>query len=225
MSWGFGGLNNPCRLLSFSTPLGRFESTAEVQIAHIGSVEGRGRLKFYVPEGRFETNNTNPAKYFAIPLFNCVADTGYRVYGDHPLRIYSTPAVPDDLPKDKKLFATIKANEQNSVIGFVIDGQVWFIERLPDFEDRLGSLRSGEHRRITAVMVAEIGSNPTDTIADVRSWMPLDNLAVLGFGSGVEVGFPWIEIRDSNGQLIRRLHGRPWLPTYHEGRAPFKVRR
>jgi len=217
VSWGFGGLENPCRLLSFATAAGKFESTARVHLVGMGAVEGRSRLKFYVPEARFETENPNPAKYFAIPLFNCVADTGYRVYGDHPLRIYSTPTVPDDLPKDKKIIATIKANEQNSVIGFLMDAQVCFIERLPDFDDRVGSLRSGTQRRIMAVMVGETGSNPTDTIANVRLWMPLDILAVLGFGSGVEVGFPWIEIRDSNGQLIRRLHGRPWLPTYHEG--------
>jgi hypothetical protein len=217
VSWGFGGLENPCRLLSFSTPSGKFESTAEVRLAGIGSDEGRGRLKFYVPEARFETNNQNPPKYFAIPLFNCISETGYRVYGDHPLRIYSTPGVPDDLPKDKKLIATIKANEQNSVIAFFMDGQVCFIERLPDFDDRVASLRSGAQRRITAVMVGEVGSNPSDTIANFRSWFRSDILAVLGFGSGVEVGFPWIEIRDSSGELIRRLHGRPWLPTFYEG--------
>jgi hypothetical protein len=217
VSWGFGGLENPCQLLSFPTPSGNFESTADVQLAGIGSAEGRGRLKFYVPEARLETNNHNLPKYFAIPLFNCISETGYRVYGDHPLRIYSTPAVPDDLPKDKKLIATIKANEQNSVIGFFVDGQVCFIERLPDFDDRVASLHSGAQRRITAVMVGEVGSHPSDTIANFRSWFRLDILAVLGFGSGVEVGFPWIEIRDSGGELIRRLHGRPWLPTFYEG--------
>lgn len=220
VSWGFGGLENPCQLLSFSTPSGRFESTAGVHLAGIGSVEGKGgRLKFYVPEARFETTNTKPAKYFAMPLFNCVADMRYSVFGDHPLRIYVTPPVPDDLPKEKKWMAVNKANEQNSVIGFFIEGQVCFIERLPDFDERVGSLRSGTQRRITAVMVGEVGSHPTDTIANFRSWFPLGILAVLGFGSGVNVGFPWIEIRDSEGELIRRLHGRSWLPTFHDGDA------
>lgn len=217
VSWGFGELENPCRLLSFSTSQGTFESTSEVRLAGIGSAEGRSRLKFYVPEARFSTTNSNPAKYFAIPLFNCVADTGYRIYGDHPLRICSTPPVPDDLPKDKKVIATIKAHEHNSVIGFPLNGQVCFIERLHDFDDRVASLRSGTQRRITAVMVGEVGSHKTDTLANFRSSFPLGMLAVLSFGSGVEVGFPWIEIRDSGGDLIRRLHGRPWLPTYHEG--------
>ena len=89
VSWGFGGLENPCRLLSFSTALGRFESSGAVHLAGIGSAGDRGRLKFYIPETRFETKNSNPAKYFAVPLFNCVADNGYTVHGDHPLRIYS----------------------------------------------------------------------------------------------------------------------------------------
>lgn len=215
--WGFGGLENPCRLLSFSTSQGTFESTAEVHLAGIGSAEGRSRLKFYVPEARFSTKNSNPPKYFAIPLFNCVADTGYRIYGNHPLRIYSTPPVPDDLPKDKKLIATIKAHEHNSVIGFSLDGQVCFIERLPDYEDRVATLRSGVQRRITTVMVGEVGTHPVRTVAEFRSWFPLEILSVLGFASGVDVGFSWIEIRDSAGALIRRLHGHPWLPTYHEG--------
>ena len=64
VSWGIGGLENPCRLLSFATPAGKFESTAPVHLAGIGSVEGKGRLNFYVPEARLETNNTKPAKYF-----------------------------------------------------------------------------------------------------------------------------------------------------------------
>jgi hypothetical protein len=97
VSFGFGGLNNPCRLLSFTTPAGRFESTAQVHLVGMGAAEGRSRLRFYVPEGKFETGNPNQAKYFAIPLFNCVAETRYSIHGDHPLRIYPTPPVPDDL--------------------------------------------------------------------------------------------------------------------------------
>jgi hypothetical protein len=217
VSWGFGGLENPCRLISFSNELGTFESTAPVHLVGIGSVEGRDRLKFYVPEARWETKNSNPAKYFAIPLFNCVADNGYSIHGKHPLRLYSAPSIPDNLPKDSKVFATMKANERNSVIGFFVEGQAWFIERLPDFDDRLASLRSGVQRRITAVMIGEVGSHPTETFAAFRSWFPVGVLSVLGFGSGVDVGFPWMEIRDAEGALIRRLHGHPWLPTYHDG--------
>jgi len=217
VSFGFGGLNNPCRLLSFTNPAGKFESTSQVHLVGVGSAEGRSRLKFYVPEAKFETGNPNPAKYFTIPLFNCVAETRDYIQGDHPLRIYQTPKVPDDLPKDKKWMAEHKANEQNLVIGFCMDGQVCFIERLPDFDERIGSLGGGAQRRVTAVLVGEVGLQPTDTVADFRSWFPLDLLTVLSFASGVEVGFPWIEVRDSSGKLIRRLHGRPWLPTYHEG--------
>src|SRR2546425_6024735 len=40
-----------------------------------------------------------------------------------------------------------------------------------------------------------------------RSWFPFDILSALSFASGSEVGFPWIEIRDEEGALIRRLHG------------------
>jgi hypothetical protein len=46
---------------------------------------------------------------------------------------------------------------KNSVIKFFIDGQLCFIERLHDYEERLGSLRSGMQRRITAVMVEHPG--------------------------------------------------------------------
>jgi hypothetical protein len=119
-------------------------------------------------------------------------------------------------PKDKKWMATNKANEQNSVIGFYMVGQVSFVERLPDFDERVVSLRSGSQRRITVVLIGEVGSRATDTVDNFRSWFPLDMLTVLSFASGVDVGFSWIEIRDSSGKLIRRLHGRPWLPTYHE---------
>src|SRR6266566_6398441 len=87
----------------------------------------------------------------------------------------------------------------------------------PINEERHASLQSGTQRKVTAVLVGDIGSQPTSTFTDFLSWFPSDLLSALSFASGTEVGRLWIEIRDGNGTLIRRLHGKSQLPSFWEG--------
>jgi len=103
------------------------------------------------------------------------------------------------------------------VIGFFRQGRICFVERLADYEQRETSLKTGAQRLITAVLIGELNGEPVGTLEEFRSWFPLEVLSALGFTSGVEVSLPWIEIRDEHGALIRRLHGRPHLPTFDEG--------
>lgn len=118
-----------------------------------------------------------------------------------------------------KMWAAIKANEENQVVGFFIDGQLCFVERLADYDARLASLKGGTVRRLTAVLIGDVGNCPTSTLEEFWSWFPFQLFSALSFASGAEVGLPWIEIRDEEGGLIRRLHGRPGLPHFWEGDA------
>jgi len=216
--WGFGEMNNPCESLSFETDQGMFMSTGKIDWAGMNWGTQPTRLRFAVREGKLETKNTAPAKFFAVPLVNCVAELSNYLSGDHPLRIYPTPALPEGVPEDLKSLARMTANQKNSVLGFSVEGNLFFIERLSDYDARAASLRSGAARRkITAVLVGEVGANPTGTLAEFRSWFPFDILSALSFASGSEVGFPWIEIRDEEGALIRRLHGGARMPSFFEG--------
>jgi hypothetical protein len=217
-SWGFSGMKNPCERLEFATESGTFVSTGKVDWAGMNWGTEPTRLRFSVREGKFETQNQEPAKYFVIPLFNCVAELTNVLYGEHPLRIFPTPSIPINVPPEKRVMANMIANEKNSVLGFSMDGRVCFIERVPDYEAHVAALRSGAARRkITAVLVGDVGTNPVATLADFRSWFPHEILSALSFASGVEVGWPWVEIRDEKGSLIRRLHGGTRTPAFSGG--------
>jgi hypothetical protein len=220
--WVFSGMNNPCESLTFEADQGTFESTGRVDWAGYNFGTEPARLRFYIREGKLETRNTRAATYFAMPLVNCIADPANHLCRDHPLRIYPTPSIPDDVPADLKNLAAFIANQNNSVVGFSVDGGICFVERLADYDARAASLRNGAARRkITAVLVGEVGNNPVANLADFRSWFPFDILSALSFASGTEVGFPWIEIRDCEGSLIRRLHGGARMPSFSESYATF----
>jgi hypothetical protein len=204
-TWGIGvDSDNPCESLSFVTAHGTFMSTGTVAQNAVSWGTGPTRIRFFVREGKFETSSARPAKYFAIPLFNCVAEPTNQLHGQHPLRIFPTPSIPDDVPSERKQIASMVANEMNSVLAFLIDGRLCFVERLPDYKARVAELKSGAaQRKITAVLVGDIGSNPVANLADFRSWFPSGIFSALSFASGVEVGWPWIEIRASHELVLR----------------------
>ncbi len=223
-SWGIGGFDNPCSGLTITTPDGIFTAT-RVQIAGMNTqlVVSKPedakpiQLRFHVLQGKFETGNTNEPKFFVLPLINCIAQPSNGLQGQHPLRIYPTPRVPDSLTGRELLIAQMVANKRNSVIPFSLQGRLCFIEQLADYAQREASLKSGAQRVITAVLVGELAGEAVGELAEFQSWFPMEALSALGFSSGVEVSSAWIEIRDQHGMLIRRLHGRPWLPTFDEG--------
>jgi hypothetical protein len=217
---GFGGLDNPCKALSIVGPGGSFTTTGKVRLVGL-SIGGKEEkpLRFHVQQAKCEVGNPRPARYFVMPLFNCVAELTDRLLGHHPLRIFPTPEVPASLSETDKLWATFKANEKNHVAGFFIDGQLCFMERLADYDARVAALKGGAVRRLTAVLVGDVANRPSSTLEEFWSWFPFELFSALSFASGAEVGLPWIEIRDEDGALIRRLHGRPGLPHFWEADA------
>ena len=175
-------MDNPCENLSFATAGGTFMSTGKVDWAGMNFGPEPTRLRFSVREGKFETANTKPAKYFVIPLLNCVAELTNQLSGEHPLRIFPTPFIPDNIPPGKRITANLIANQKNSVLGFFIDGRVWFIERVPDYEAHVAALKIGAaQHKITAILVGDVGTNPVATLADFRSWFPYEVLSTLSF--------------------------------------------
>jgi len=118
-----------------------------------------------------------------------------------------------------RLVALMKANEKNKIIGFELDGLLHFIEPLPDYESRALDLRAGQQRKMTAVLVGDLGNRAASNWSDMRAWHPFAILSALSFASGIEVGAPWIEVRDEAGFLLRRIHAFPPVPAYSKGTA------
>lgn len=113
--------------------------------------------------------------------------------------------------------AELTAQRRNNVIGFYLSERLCFIERVADYAEREEQLQNGAQRLITAILVGELGNEPVNSLSEFRSWFPMETLSAIGFVSGVEVGYSWIEIRDAQGELIRRLHGTSWIPSFDTG--------
>jgi hypothetical protein len=197
---------------------GTFVATDNVDVS--GFTSGKtNKVSFSTFGSSLEVSNSREPKYFAIPLVNFLWEFSHRLLIDHPLRIHPTPRIPDTIPENMRLAAALRANEKNRVIGFQLDGALCFIEPLPDYEARKSSLMQGEQRRVTAVLVGELHGKPASSWEELRIWGPFEALPALGFAAGSEVSSPWIEVRDEDGHLIRRIFASTASPGFAKGTA------
>ena len=210
---------NPCKKLEVKTPEGIFLSIGEIRYNPsilIGS-DQMGKLSFSLSTSQFDAAEADEAEYWVLPLSNFVwdLDTSFdRLLNpphpdldQHPLRIYPTPSIPDQLAPEDAAIARWNANTKNQIIAFEFQGNKGFIEPLTDFEERKNKLESGQERcLITAVMVGRVNQNSIN-FTDLEQWFPYNYfLSLLGLATGTETGAPWIEFRDAQGQLVRRIH-------------------
>jgi hypothetical protein len=177
------------------------------------------RLYFASLQSYFDASNAGPAKSWVLPLVNFISRLVHQTppLDQHPLRIYPTPPPPEGVVETQEQEA--QRNRHNRLIIFDFNGGLGFIEALPDFVKRSRQLKNEEIRRaITAVMVGEVGGySISDT--DLKSWFPFDFLPLLSVATGIEVGAPWYEFRDANGNLVRRVHYALGKPTFAQGHA------
>ncbi len=202
------GEANPCTSLKVKTDAGVF--TGGDRIIHNGLATGAGKTVELRPlQSRFEAATSAPAKYWVLPLANFMPDpwTGDIIpqLADHPLRIRSTPTIPDDLSEDERTWAGWQAYHQTNIFTFLLNGEPGFIERMPDYDKRVKRVRRRRSRRITAVVVGPAHVQTVDW-SDYEGLFPLDIVSMLSLATGTPVGAPWIEFRDANGSLVRRVH-------------------
>ncbi|MEG4035981.1 hypothetical protein QUB37_05765 [Microcoleus sp. AT3-A2] len=210
--------SNPCKSLTVNTPDGIY--SAQGSIVYQPSIALGGdntRVEFYLVPSYFDNINAEIPKYWVFPIFNLISDfTQLNSQLDcHPLRIL--PRLDDAenttwTPLFRKLFFNI-----HRLIVFDFKGTKGFIQKLLDFKERKKKLYSGQvQRTITAVMVGEVGSESID-IDKLTNWLPFGLLPLLSLATGSEVGIPWIEFRDANGGLVRRIHKRFGQPKFSRG--------
>ena len=94
---------NPCTKLEVRTSEGVF-STEDVagygaNVIYGGSEDGVQSLEFDVFMSRFDAEGIGAPQYWVLPLTNFVSEWRRRRtdFDDHPLRIFPTPEVPDDI--------------------------------------------------------------------------------------------------------------------------------
>lgn len=247
LTWNLAS-ENPCVNLEVATPQGRFSTRDVLRHGRRKTLDDGDqermveRIFFDVFASRFDTEEDWEPRYWVLPLINFIPKWRqmWAELDRHPLRIFPTPEVPDEIThvpygpdeeraKNRAISALVAANSKNRLIAFEFNEAPGFVERLPDYEDRKEDLFAGKERmRPTAIMVGEAGSNPVETLDEVERWLrPQDLLMLLTLATGTEVGASWIELRNDQGRLVRRFHRRLREAQYSRGRRvvddlPFK---
>ncbi len=200
---------NPCKQITVSTSKGLYTTSK------IGSyfVPSQFVIKIYPLSSEFgAVRIENSEKYFVIPLLNFVPDpSSFRWHGlwQHPLRMYVFPDIPDNLTDDEKAWLTHNFLSKMFLSFKFKDGKDAFIEPLPDFSKRREKLLSHKTSSlVTAVLVGEVSSilDFDQSLAFDKSKVPNTLLSLLSLTTGSRVGSPWIELRDMDGNLVRRIH-------------------
>lgn len=111
----FGGLDNPCKVLSIVGSAGAFTTTGKLRLVGL-SVGGKEEmpLRFHVQHARYEVGNLRPAWYFVMPLLNCVAELTDRLLGQHPLRIFPDAGGPGVPFGDRQTMGHIRSQRKES---------------------------------------------------------------------------------------------------------------
>lgn len=213
-----GGPGNPCGRLTVTTEHGIFSAQENILYGFGGDIflKKRGRLSFQLQSSQFDAAAARAPKYWIIPLCNFLSSfmQEHQALDRHPLRICPTLIVLSGLPEHEAMIAEDSANQRHRLIVFEFNTSLGFIEPLADYDEGKGRLLEGRERNtITAVMVGEVGANSIDFV-DLEQWLPSDFLLLLGLASGVEVGAPWIEFRDDQGLLVRRIHATFWRSLF-----------
>jgi len=221
--------SNPCAKLTIETPEGVFVASKDV---HYGiSIPGENghevRLTFRPLLSEFGSANPGAARYWVLPLFNFVSDFVQRadMLDAHPLRIYRATPKMAELSEEENRLRLLIAMQGNRLIVFQLQGDLGFVERLPDYDTRVAAPKNRHlARTVTAVMVGAVGDNPIDLPEVEGSWLPCHFLDLLSLATGSRVGSPWIEFRDAEGRLVRRVHIELGLPQFSQGRPAMDER-
>ena len=215
-----GDPRNSCSRLEMVTPLGVL-ATEDVDgyepHVSVGASQDGITLTFEPYGAAFDVVGADRPKYWVVPLLNFVSVFPQRSpdTDHHPLRIYQTPMVPDNLPEEGREAALEVANAKNELILFKFEGRPGFVERLPDYEEHKDELREGRTcSAATAVVVGEVGDCDPQELEDTFA---SDIASLLSLATGTEVTAPSLEFRDEEGRLVRRLHYRLSPAPYLEG--------
>jgi hypothetical protein len=214
VAWGTGN-SNPCSKLTIQTHGGSFKSNGKIFY-----MEGLGfdnKLRFSISEGMYEASTSKKPKYWAVPLTNFVSTfhlNPHPLLAQHPLRLFTTPLVPNIEDEKQRNIALVAANRANMLIDFYFGEKVGYIQPVLEYNKKAEKLKSGKIQRcITALMISEVTSGLENV------WFPYDYTNLLSFALGIHVGASWVEFRDDNGDLVSRKHITQFENEYKKGYA------
>ncbi len=228
---------NPCTSLEVTTPYGVFRTDNVLYYGthSIMNTGGVTEANFAVGLSTFDADDAGDPNYWVLPLANFLSECkrAHSELNSHPLRIFPTSEVPDEVTtvlldqdeekrkkdEERAMLSLYFANSKNKLIVFEFAGGLGFVERLPDYAESEQLLVEGKERsKTTAVMVGPVGGESVESFERMRGWFPFDVLSLLTLATGTEVGCPWADIRDGQGRLVRRFHGGLGVRPFRKGR-------
>ncbi len=223
-TWFFNPkIHNECVSFEVITPNGTFKSLIEKPKVYIVSISDMIKIGFSFHRSQFVTASDATAKYWVIPLVNFVSEFEQidSTLQTHPLYLFPSPNISTET--GQSIEAHNHAKNQpiaNKHISFQYNKEPAFIEPLPDFEKRKQNLISWKkHQSTTSIMVGSVGTDSIE-INELEQWFPFDFLPLLEIACGFEVLMRWIEFRDSDGHLVKRIHISQGTPHFYRDREP-----
>lgn len=210
--------SNKCISLIVETSDGIYSTTRNIIYNPIISFSSNNQSKvvFYIAKSQFDVKQERVPSYWVMPLFNFVSEFQQRnsQLDNHPLRIRPRQ---DDMQNTTSLAERRKLLFSRNLITFTFKNNLGFIQPLLDFSKRKNILYSGQSQCvITAVMICEVDCQSID-IENLNTWLPLGFLSLLSLATGTEVTSPWVEFRDVNGEIVKRIHRNFVKPTFSKG--------
>jgi hypothetical protein len=209
--------------LTVNTPLGTLRAPRALITGSnwaIGGTPTDPSLELTAPEAEFDRSGAAPPTFWVAPLINFnsrfvhISDFCDR----HPLRLFPTPRVPDNLTGTDLLRAQLEVNSKNKLIPFTFAGNPGFIEPLDAFQKVVADLEGGFlESAVTALMIGSVPSGLDATLQAVQDWFPWDYLLALGVATGIRVEIPFVEFRTPTSDLSKRLHLMPRTRPYRSG--------
>ena len=219
-------INVQCLSLEITTPEGRFTAHDPILAPYVMLVLEEKTVQITCKMGEFVTarlsdENTHfhvlPLLNFQLPIINIYGFTYCTSHRRHPLQLFIAPEFPNSLSDEQLLWAQFAS--RRPIIPFELQNTEAFIEPLPDYDVRQNILKSGgEESLLTAIVVGE-HDGTTVSLNNWSEYLPIRLLPILSLATGSRVTAPWIEFRDPDGKLLRRLHINLAHPTYRQGHA------
>jgi hypothetical protein len=216
------GMFNPCASVTVKTQCGVYTATERVFYQGGATRTKPHRVRLRPLRGHYEVRGAAEAAYWILPLSNFVL-RGWPQPTErldaHPLRIFPPCLPPADPSGDEREQAERLLLERRRLVIFEVNGQLGFIERLPDYERNVQRLQRGRTANAFTAVTVGPAHVPSVRFSDYQALFPLDVVALLTLATGVRAGAPWIEFRDSSGCLVRRVHIPFSAPAYEHGHA------
>jgi hypothetical protein len=216
------GFANPCASVTVTTSDGLFSATERILFDGGNTRSKPHRIRLRLLRSQFEASGNHKAAYWVLPLSNFILSRWPRLRQNldaHPLRISKPIRLCASLPAEQRSEFDRVVVASDHLVLFSLNGQPGFIEALPNYDKLVEQLTKG--RIANAVNAVMVGPAHVESVSfsDSDTLFPLDVLPLLTMATGVRVGAPWVEFRDDDARLVRRVHIQFGSPPFEHGIA------